>query len=411
MSKLTKKILYFDYWDVGYRNFLRLDRKFKENDFQSLLLHTASWTGEETEKEKEIEGLKLRDISFYKTIRLKNVIIKENPTAIIILNLSFLLDRVFVQICKELRVPIFHLAHGKLVTIESVTIQKTNSRKRALIKKIDVKNIYSLYNYLLEYGSVKKVFSLFYRMIKNHTEFTTLPKYCSELEVNKSFVYYQSDYDLMVKEFEFPKDKVNIIGNPELDVFYNSKLKNKKDYCSKDLNIKTNTYVAYIDDGLSEIQNWDMEKWKLFLIDVNSVLRKNEIQLIVKLHPRRIIEEEKSFFEENDIKYFHDIDFKNFLEHSLFVLSHYSSVIVYALLLKKKVKSPRWGVSKNLVEQYPVEVVNYYYEKDHFEESIFEIDINEDRIQEYIIENIGKVDGKSTDRIVDRIIKDIKVNV
>ncbi|MFP4844588.1 hypothetical protein [Winogradskyella sp. PE311] len=400
-----KKIIYFDNWDKGYRNFLRLDQGFKSKDYETLLIHTASLTNPEVKKEYLINGLKLRDISFYKTIRIKKVIKKEGPSAIIMLNLSFILDRVIVQICKDLDINVYYLAHGKLVSIDSVKEVKENLDQKGLISKINKKNIFSTFNYILGLKNPLQLFVFIKKLLTNPTEFIVLPKYSEELNVNKCFVYYQSDFDLMTKEFGFPRDKIDVVGNPELDVFYNSEIKSKKVFCINELGVDDIDYVAYLDDGLSSIHNWDDNKWLDFLKDINNILLRNDLKLIIKTHPRRDIKSHLDFFESNNITVIKDLDFKNFLHHSKFVISHFSSVIIYALLLNKKVKSPRWGVSNGLVEQYPNSVVDYYDNSKVFEDSIFNCEVDTFAIKHYIESTIGKVDGKSVERIVNGIIK------
>ena len=254
---------------------------------------------------------------------------------------------------------------------------------------------------------LSEIGSFFKKIIKSPTEFMILPKYCKELDVTNSFVYYDTDYDLMTKEFGFPKNKVHVVGNPELDGFFNTKIKDKQTFCSQELNIKSNTYVAYIDDGMSSTFGWDNEKWFEFMTEINEILKTNSLQLVVKLHPRRNVEELKPFFSINNITYHQDLDFKNYLHHSLFVISHYSSTIVYALILNKKVKSPRWGTSEGLIKQYPDQVVEYHADKKTFETGLFNVDVDKDLIQNYVLDSIGEVDGKSIDRIVDEILKNV----
>ncbi|MFH4969234.1 hypothetical protein V8G61_13595 [Gaetbulibacter sp. M240] len=401
------KVLYFDNWDKGYRNFLRLDSEFKKNGFSTLMLHTSSLTNRDIQPEIEVCGLKVRDIMYYKTFRLKKIISIEKPSVIIILNLSFILDRAIVKICKDLNISIFYLAHGKLIALESVNKVKSVLGEKKLLSKINKKNLFSIYNYILGRKNPISIVTFLKNIIKHPLEFTTLPKYCPDLDVTKSFVYYQSDYELMTEEFGFPRDKVVVVGNPELDVFSNTPIINRKLFL-EDLKIKASNYVAYIDDGLSFTHNWDMEKWMTFMMEINEIIKKNSLELVVKLHPRRNISGYESFFEEQNIKYFKDIDFKNYLFHSLFVLSHFSSVIVYALILNKKVKSPRWGLSKGLVRQYPEDVVEYFSHKEYFETSIFNIEVNKDLVKNYLYNSIGVVDGNSVDRIINEILKNVK---
>ena len=187
-----KKILYYDTWDLGYRNFLRLDPSFKKRGFETILLHTSSLTRKKVETEKDIHGIQAKDISFYKTLRLKKVIKKENPDVIIMLNLSFLIDRAIVSICKKLNIQVYYLAHGKLIPTENISgtkkiIQK--NFKKNIFQKISKKNFYSVYNYFIENKSI----SFFFKLLKNPSLYTVFPKYSKELDVNGSFVYYPNE--------------------------------------------------------------------------------------------------------------------------------------------------------------------------------------------------------------------------
>ncbi|KAB1066520.1 hypothetical protein F6U93_13945 [Tamlana haliotis] len=404
-----KKILYLDNWNIGYRNFLRLDQKFKERGYETLLVHTTSWMDLEYESESECEGMKLRDISYYKTNRIKKIIKQEKPSAILILNLSFILDRAIVKICKDLNINLYYLAHGKLITVEGQAVFKDNMKKfgeSKLSSKIKRKNLLSLYNYFIEMKSIPKFFQFFYKAAQNYTQFTAFPKYSEELKVNKSMVYYPIDYSVMVDEFGFPEDNVIVVGNPELDFFYDTKIVDKEEYCLNELKIKSPNYVAYIDDGLSSIRNWDNNRWLDFLKDVNDVLKKHNLELVIKLHPRRDLSGCESFLDREGIKYYNDIDFKNFVHHSLFVFSHFSSVIVYGLLLNKSIKSPRWGDSVGIEENFPHDVVNYYYSKEDFIKDLFNVNVDEEAIKKYLVSEIGtSFDGNCRDRIVNQVLE------
>lgn len=403
-----KKILYYDNWDKGYRNFLRLDPIFKEKGFETLLLHTTSFIHEIDEIETSIEGMALRDISYYKTNKIRNIILKENPTAIVMLNLSFMIDRAIVQICKDLNIKIFHLSHGMLIPSESIQIVKNHIKKSGgnkLLSKLNKKNKYALYNYLVEVNSISKAFNFFKTAIVDHTKFTQFPKYSTELEVNKSFVFYPSDLKVMVDDFGFPREKIEVVGNPELDIFYNSEIQPKDKFCNEELNLSNHNYIAYFDDGLSEeVHGWDSQKWLIFLKDLVAITTEKNYKLIIKLHPRRDIATCIEFFKEHQIQIIKDVDFKNFIYHSKFVVSHFSSVLVYALLLNKKIKSPRWDLSENLEEKYPKTIVEYFYDREKFITTFNDVEVNLGSVKAYLNEHVGKVDGKASLRIVDGIL-------
>ena len=76
-------------------------------------------------------------------------------------------------------------------------------------------------------------------------------------------------------------------------------------------------------------------------------------------------------------------------------------------MLNKKIKSPRWKVSKGLEEKYPKEIIEYFYKKDDFEKTFFDTEINSKLTNEYVMNSVGIVDGKVCERIVNSILKDI----
>ena len=64
-------------------------------------------------------------------------------------------------------------------------------------------------------------------------------------------------------------------------------------------------------------------------------------------------------------------------------------------------------MSENLIKQYPEDVVDYYTDKKTFERTLFNVNVDESLIQNYVRDSIGDVDGKSIDRVVDEILKNV----
>ena len=52
-----KKILYFDYWTVGIKNFKFFDQDLKDNGFTTKLRHLNSWRGINEPISQVIQGI------------------------------------------------------------------------------------------------------------------------------------------------------------------------------------------------------------------------------------------------------------------------------------------------------------------------------------------------------------------
>ena len=139
---MTKKILFIDPIDKGYRNFTRLNDNFVSKGFSTLLVHTSSFYYPISEKEKKIDSLLIRDISFYDTIYIKKVIEEEKPDIILMINLSFVFDRAIVNIAKKSNIKLVYLAHGTLINPNTY---ETASNKLDKLIKNNPKRIFRKY--------------------------------------------------------------------------------------------------------------------------------------------------------------------------------------------------------------------------------------------------------------------------
>lgn len=399
------RVLYFDYWTKGYRNFSRIDKNLKALGYETLLVHVESWIDPNAALEITLDSITTRDISYYKTNLVKTVLDIYKPKCVVLLNLSFVLDRAIVLECRRRDIRIVYLSHGKLTSIENLENIKNNRNneiKGTLHQRISKKNMLMLMNYLISIRSISKAIDFIYRMIKFPAEYTVFPTFSDELLVNKCLVYYHNDYHLMTEKYKFPHSIVQVVGNPELDSFFNFIPRPREEVLSK-LGLDTNQeYVLYLEDGLVQNKYWEKEKWYDFVIEINNLLIQQNLSLIVKLHPRSIGMYD-DFFRQNRIIFFSDLDIENTIHHSNFIMSHFSSTIVYALILGKCVKSPRWGVSDGLIKNYPPSVISYYYNKEDFIKTLKETNVNFDQIQEYLNSIIGEVCGNSINRIVNEI--------
>lgn len=412
---MVSKILFIDPIDKGYRNFLRLNGKFNECGYETLLVHTTSFHHPIKDKEYQIEGLKLRDISYYKTKLFRKVIEQEKPSIILMINLSFVLDRAIVNIAKKKNIKIVYLAHGSLTNpSEFDNARKNLDRKiKGNAKRIfSKKNFYGLCNYI-DSQTAKEKIPAFIKLVKgiaaHPAQYLTLAKYDRELDVDLMMVYENKDKKLLTEKMNFPKDKIKVVGNPEISEFINLPIQEKSTFISN-VGIQTENYVLYLDDGLVANKIWTRDEWYCHLISIANVLQKGQTQLVVKLHPRVNLDEHMAFFLENkeSIIPIADADFKNLIFHSKLVISHYSSTVIYALLFHKKVIVPKWSEnSRALTNKYPDNVVHYCQDINEFENEINNYTINEEdteNINKFLRETGMNTSLNSIDLIVDSIL-------
>lgn len=360
-----KKIVYLDIWEKGYRNFTRIDDDFVKEGFSTLLVHTGSFYKKETPKEQRLGSLLVRDIRFYNTNLIKNVIKRERPDVIIMLNLSFIFDRAIVNICKSMGIKLVYLSHGKLISPEFVheeaeklntTIWKNSGR--VFCKK----NLLVLTNYLSSlkgFHILTNPLRLILGIMRKPSSFLTFPKYTEELEANLMLVYSDQDKELLATNFGFPEKRIKVVGNPEITSFMRAPSLSKGSFLQQIGLNETCNYAVYLDDGLVCDKMVTAEQWQENLSEIVQITDSLGLKLIIKLHPRTNREDYLSFFESRKIVSINDCDFKNLLEHAEFVISHLSTTIIYALLFNKNVFIPYWGIFADLCKNYPEEIVNY----------------------------------------------------
>lgn len=402
-----KKILYLDIWEKGYRNFARIDEDFVKEGFSTLLVHTGSFYNKDIPEEQMLGSLMVRDIRFYKTVLIKNVIKKERPDVIIMLNLSFIFDRAIVNICKSMGVKLVYLSHGKLISPDRVheEAEKLNTTIwRNLSRVFSKKNLLVLTNYLSSLSGFKMLanpIKLILGIVRKPSSFLTFPTYSDELEANLMLVYTEQDKELLSTNFGFPESRIKVVGNPEITAFMRAPFLSKGPFLHQIGLNETCKYAVYLDDGMVCDKMITAEQWEASLSEIFQITNSLNLKLIVKLHPRTNREDYLPFFESQNIVSINDCDFKNLLEHSEFVISHLSTTIIYALLFNKNVFIPYWGIFADLLKNYPEDIVSYCISTEDFLKKAL-VNKNEKmkQINKYLLDNGIDLNVNSINNII-----------
>jgi hypothetical protein len=284
------KIICFDNWTAGAHHFERLVLPFEKYGYSLILIHVGSWDHDkEREKEELIGKLLVRDISYYNGKSLNRVLEEENPVAVLFLDTNSFPHMAFNRYASKLNIPTCLIYHG-LVTVQAVGAGRLSPHKRNVMNALQIfrKRIFanlfikvpiyikSLIITSAPFGYWKSlVFGLLMKALNNDVSMG------ASITTSIGAVYTSSDIDHMNIKFQIPKDKIYVVGNPDLISFG---LTSKQFLSNISNNNKVIIYIdtAYLPTGVvyknekNFLNHLKYTRDKLMLIGYS---------FVVKLHP------------------------------------------------------------------------------------------------------------------------------
>lgn len=403
------KILFFDYWLKGVANFERLVPELQlHSGIELKMIHVGSWKEPQQLIVNQHKGFVSYDISYYGTSNLYKILKRERPDVVVMLNLTFLLDKAIISFCRRLDIHIIYLAHGRLYkenAIEAISKKINKDFKGRFFEKIRFDTLVTIYNYF--YATVflqlnlKKFVNSINVLLKNPALMTIFAKYNNELAVDKILLFFEDDKKVLIDNFGFPQEKIEVVGNPELDVFIEKEIyERKKVYSQYEIE---RDYVLYLEDGFVQSKKMTTDEWYQLIDEILIICNKQNLQLVIKLHPRTNYAIHERFFTSKNIVAIEKGDLKNLIVHSCAVISQQSTTITFALIVGKRVLSPRWGISTNLGKNFPDNVIKYCDDIETFEKVLLS-DEPTNRNSLYVTDSLGRLDGGTINRIVHEIV-------
>lgn len=407
------KVLFFDSWLKGVSNYTRLMPEIAQRPgVEVKMLHTASWRTDDASEAPEvttIDNLECVDISHYGTNSLYKVLKRERPDVLVTLNMYNFTDRALVAICRNLGIRIVYLAHGRFSLTNATdisTMVESRRRQKSWKQKLNRENRRMFGNYALATLHAGKPWRFpiaMYKYFTDPSQRSVNTPYCPELRPDKILLYYESDRKIMVENRRFPDDNIQVVGNPELDTFASAPIISREEFCEK-YGVPDKPYLLYLDDGLPQNKLLTSDAWKSHVLEISEAAKSQGLALVIKLHPRVDAQEIGDFLRDNGILWYQkDIDFKNLIYHSHAATSIYSSTIAFALLLGKRVVSPRWGDVRDFPLSYPADVVRYAYSPQEFASALSDTAPTCTN-SAYLSANFGDLSSPAIPRIVAAIL-------
>lgn len=370
---------------------------------------------------QEIEGIKSYDIRYFNTNLLFNVLVLERPSVVVMLNASFITDRAIILACKKLDIKSVYFMHGDVMreefrekTIESVNrrisqIQKILKASRHL-KTTVINYLYSIWRYdwrhLLRFTPYKIILGTYF----NPGTYLFFPPASNEIKPDRALVYGKLDKDFFEKKFD-DADYAKVVGNPDLDNHFKNLEhigENKKQFYEENQIPIDKPFVTYIEEGIVENKFWMNEDRISFINEICEICSEQGYNLVIKLHPRSITGPNRSSFNNlKNVVLLEQVDFSKLMYFTSICVSHYSTMLVFPMLLDKPIIVPRWGKSANLLTLNSDNDVTFVSSLLSFRTHLREKNFNYKR-EESLNKFVPYRDGKTDERVANYILELIK---
>jgi hypothetical protein len=353
---MSHKVLFFDSWKGGLRSFLRLVPTFTENGIHSRLIHLGSWGNEDIIiKDEIIEGLSVRDISYYTNNNFLNILKEEKPDLVIFLSTHTFAHRAFIRYCQFLNVPTINLYHG-YVSVQDVENVKGPYKVRFwpyiyfIFKRIPKLILQTIPTYIRSLIKTKANKDDWNDFLKNLLEVVISPsklKIAKDSRTDFCLIYAKGDTKHAIDKYGFCKSKIIEVGNPDLiDFGLNLNLLNSINL-NKSIN---NKYVMYIDTALTAtgLILKSKSEYLQHLIDTNNSLSNKGKILLFKPHPETTRLLRINVLKEHGIIIVDKTDFVEKLNQCCCVISEPSTLAIIPALMGLPIFYAKYDKLKDL---------------------------------------------------------------
>ncbi len=406
-----KKVLYFDYWTKGIKNFLYFDNQLKNAGFSTKLVHFSSFKNLKTELYETIEGLDCVEIRSYKTNFLYKVIEKEIPDMIIILNIGGFLERAIIIAAHRLEIPVVYLSHGALVDAEKAKdVRAFNTyffnKYFSRFKRVAFILLPNYLASILKYSARKLLTSYPYKIIlrsfTNPARVIFFPEYndAFDLSVDMAIVYSENDKQLL-QQTAFPPEKIQVTGNPDFDQFL-------QQYNSGEIPERPSIdpYILYIDESFVTDGICSLEEHIHFLQDLEREANVCNKKFYVKLHPRSYTHLEVYTTNLPNTVFFTNVNLYPIFYWAEAVISNYSSILLFVMLVDKTILAPRWSVAEKVARLYEEGIVTYCSSPAQLREALMKgQNFDQNKRSTFLKKHITFFDGQARERIADLMVQ------
>jgi hypothetical protein len=410
------KIAYFDYWTRGLPNFLPLDANLKKLGHETMLLHIGSFRSPHPKEEHRM-GVLTRDISFYGTKYIYDMLKAEKPDAIVSLNTTYILDRAMVLAARRLGIKTVYVMHGNKAWHEQTEarLKIVRASFNPLLRKLAKAGKYGAQVIPNYWHSFRRsgIGAPWYRPAQVVAKYFKDPGYCfyfppfpEELLHDKCLVYSQSDVDYF-RKLGYSDSSVFVTGSPKLDRLHERIGRNDFAISALPAGVREwverkQPYAVLIEDSFPESGNlggWTVADRNAYIDLVARTLNREGIELAVKVHPSSQAETIRP--SNPRVLAYQSESLDDLLYHSRFCITHFSTAVNQAVLLDKPILRPLWGKSAGLIDFFVKRRVSVPWENP---EVLPDIGVDAEGRESYKQHHITILSPTSTHLIVGHVV-------
>lgn len=416
------RVLGFDGWTMGIHHYARLLAAFREKNIELSLLHLGSWGDEKGRKQEElINGITVRDISFYKNHDFDEILNIERPDLVLFLSTETFAHRAFHRYCRQKGVPTIYLYHGmcSVFLIDG---------KKEILRSTLVGQVRFVFNQA--YKSIRHTFPAYARSLwKTSACFSEWMRFGNDIVYRlrgktifvpaddsiptKCCVFISADIQDAVSRFKMKKNDIAVVGNPDLIAFGVAK---------KDIGSLINpgssqeNNVMYIDAGLASLGlNFNsVDEYAKYLIEIYNQLKMQHKNLLIKIkpHPPAYKEYLSKLLSNNGILVINNNEFVTRLKTCCACITEPSTLGLIPGLLGMHLFLPRGGALSSLLygsifTSYPR--AQYLDDIGSFTELLSgkQALCDADRVMDWIDENSGPMPAEDMPERVAEVVLDL----
>lgn len=219
------KVLVFDNWSKGTSYLRPIVKPFLERRLSLLFVHVGSWGNDPGRPmEEELAGIRVRDISFYRTDSIDRVLEIEEPDVVLLQSTRTFAHRAFIRYCAQRHIPTLHLYHG-VVTVQFTQdprgTKKVNKAAygRFVLRRLSKAARYTFPCYATALWKTSARVSDWLRfctdglgLIVGRSPLVAAP----DARATRCAVFTEADVNHAMTTYGYRAEEVSVIGNPDL---------------------------------------------------------------------------------------------------------------------------------------------------------------------------------------------------
>lgn len=329
------------------------------------MIHHGSWGNEVGRPEEEwIGNLLVRDIAFYRTKNLSEILEVEKPEAVIFLSTDTFLHRAFNRYCRYHNIPTINLFHAIRGILDADTDRPFKMSYVAYLRyafsKLPRALRYVWPAYSVALWKTGAGFSEWVRFVGDIVRGVRgiVPRVVADdARTDRCCVYIEADVDFAISTYGFPPKDVVAVGNPDLIRFG---LSSSMIGSSLPQPLATCVDVMYADAALiaTGFVFGSEDSFVEHVVDVKNQLARQGKHLLFKPHPGHFGTHILPALEQAGVEICSNEDFVSRLQGCCACIVEPSSIAVFAALLGTPLFLARFGALNGqefgaLLTQYP----------------------------------------------------------